>query len=129
MTNAYDNTILYTDHFLARTVQWLKARSDRYDTGMLYVSDHGESLGENNTYLHGLPFLIAPDTQKHVPMVLWLSPEMQRRRGIVSGCLNSRRDAKLSHDHLFHSVLGLLDIRTSAYRSDRDLFSSCLSNP
>ncbi len=126
VTNAYDNTILYTDHFLAETVQWLKSRADRYDTAMLYVSDHGESLGENNTYLHGLPYMIAPDVQKHVPMVLWLSPQMEQRRGLTTACMQGQRDAALSHDHLFHSVLGLLDIQTDVYRADRDMFKACV---
>lgn len=125
VTNAYDNTILYTDHFLAQAVQWLKDRADHYDTAMLYVSDHGESLGENNTYLHGLPYLIAPDVQKHVPMVLWLSPQMEQRRGLTTACMQGQRDAALSHDNLFHSVLGLLDIQTGVYRADRDMFKAC----
>ncbi len=126
VTNAYDNTILYTDHFLAQTVQWLKTRADHYDTAMLYVSDHGESLGENNTYLHGLPYMIAPDVQKHVPMVVWMSPQMEQRSGITTTCLQGRRNVALSHDNLFHSVLGLLDIQTGIYRADRDLFKACV---
>lgn len=126
VTNAYDNTILYTDHFLAQTVAWLKTRADHYDTAMLYVSDHGESLGENNTYLHGLPYMIAPDVQKHVPMVLWLSPQMEQRRGLNTACMQGQRNAALSHDNLFHSVLGLLDIQTDVYRADRDMFKACV---
>ncbi len=126
VTNAYDNTILYTDYFLAQTVEWLKTRADHYDTAMLYVSDHGESLGENNTYLHGLPYMIAPDVQKHVPMVLWLSPQMEQRRGLNTACMQGQRNAALSHDNLFHSVLGLLDIQTDVYRADRDMFKACV---
>jgi lipid A ethanolaminephosphotransferase len=127
--NAYDNTILYTDHFLAQTIEWLKTRADHYDTAMLYVSDHGESLGENNTYLHGLPYMIAPDVQKHVPMVVWMSPQMEQRSGISTTCLQGQRNAALSHDNLFHSVLGLLDVKTDIYRADRDLFKPCEAKP
>lgn len=125
VVNAYDNTILYTDHFLAQTIEWLKARGDRYDTAMLYVSDHGESLGENNTYLHGLPYMLAPDVQKHVPMVVWLSPQMEQRNGVNMACLQGQRKAELSHDNLFHSVLGLLDIQTTVYRPELDIFRAC----
>ncbi len=74
LVNAYDNTIAYTDHFLASTVRWLKTRSDTASTAMVYVADHGESLGENNLYLHGMPYAMAPDVQKHVPWITWLSP-------------------------------------------------------
>ena len=123
--NAYDNTIRYSDHFLAQTIKWLNSHENQYDTAMLYISDHGESLGENNTYLHGLPYLIAPDVQKHVPMVVWLSAQMQARNGVSMACLQQQKEVALSHDNLFHSVLGLLDIHTSVYREDLDLFAPC----
>lgn len=123
--NAYDNTILYTDHFLAQTLQWLKARSDRFDTAMLYMSDHGESLGENNIYLHGLPYMIAPDVQTHIPMIVWLSPQMEQRTGVTMQCLREQQEKPFSHDNLFHSVLGVLDIQTNVYRRERDLFALC----
>lgn len=123
--NAYDNTILYTDHFLAQTLQWLKARSDRFDTAMLYMSDHGESLGENNIYLHGLPYMIAPDVQTHIPMIVWLSPQMEQRTGVTMQCLREQQEKPFSHDNLFHSVLGVLDIQTAVYRRERDLFALC----
>jgi lipid A ethanolaminephosphotransferase len=92
---------------------------------MLYVSDHGESLGENGLYLHGLPYSIAPSTQKHVPMVVWLSPQFSADAGVDRGCLGAESGAKMSHDNLFHSVLGLLDVQTSVYRTERDLFAPC----
>lgn len=123
--NAYDNTILYTDHFLAQTLQWLKARSGRFDAAMLYMSDHGESLGENNTYLHGLPYMIAPDVQTHIPMIVWLSPQMEQRTGVTMQCLREQQEKPFSHDNLFHSVLGVLDIQTNVYRRERDLFAPC----
>ena len=127
--NAYDNTIRYTDHFLAQTVMWLNSHENQYDTAMLYVSDHGESLGENNTYLHGLPYVIAPDVQKHVPMIAWLSPQMQARSSVTMACLQQQKDVALSHDNLFHSVLGLLDIHTNIYRPELDLFAPCNKKP
>lgn len=123
LVNTYDNSIRYTDHVLAQTVSWLKQQAA--STALLYVSDHGESLGENNLYLHGLPYALAPDEQKHVPMLTWLSPAMQRRTGVKTSCLNSQAQAPLTHDNLFHSVLGLMDVQTTAYQRTLDIFRSC----
>ena len=127
LVNTYDNSILYTDHLLASTVRWLErsAKQRAVDTAMVYVSDHGESLGENNLYLHGLPYALAPRFQTHVPMVTWVSPAMQTRLGLRAGCLQQKADAPLSHDNLFHSVLGLLDVNTALHKSALDLFAAC----
>ena len=123
--NAYDNTIAYTDRFLGRTLAWLDAQSGQYDTGMIYLSDHGESLGENGLYLHGLPYALAPEQQVKVPMVAWLSRGMQRRTGVEPRCLQGRASQALSHDHLFHSVLGLMDVKTQVHDRRLDIFSWC----
>jgi lipid A ethanolaminephosphotransferase len=122
--NSYDNAILYTDHVLARVVNAL-ARTPRVDSAMLYVSDHGESLGENGLYLHGIPYAIAPEQQTHVPMIVWLSRPVTASGDVNLRCLRSRANAPLSHDNLFHSVLGLLDVSTSIYRENRDFFDGC----
>jgi lipid A ethanolaminephosphotransferase len=126
IVNSYDNTILYTDHILARLIGLLQA-NDAKDvaTAMIYVSDHGESLGESNLYLHGLPYALAPDVQKHVPMLLWLSPRFQAGVHADMGCLQRRKDEPASHDNLFHSVLGLLDVHTKVYDRGLDLFARC----
>jgi lipid A ethanolaminephosphotransferase len=124
VVNAYDNAVLYTDHVLAGVVGTL-ARSAAFDAAMLYVSDHGESLGENGLYLHGLPYSIAPSTQTHVPMVSWISPGFSTAVGASRTCLRAKTDEPLSHDNLFHSVLGLLDVHTSVYKPERDLFEDC----
>ena len=127
LVNAYDNTILYTDHVLASTARWLDraARDQPLDTALVYVSDHGESLGENNLYLHGLPYALAPQQQIHVPMLTWLSGPMQKRLGVRQDCLQKSATAPLTHDNLFHSMLGLLDVNTSVYQPRLDLFSGC----
>lgn len=126
IVNAYDNTILYTDHVLAKTIALLRSNASRFDTAMLYVSDHGESLGENGgIYLHGLPYAIAPVEQKHVPMLGWFSEGFRARFHIDQACLEAKRHAAFSHDNLFHSMLGLLDIQTRVYRPERDLFAGC----
>jgi lipid A ethanolaminephosphotransferase len=123
--NAYDNALLYTDHFLAATINFLKEREARFDTAMLYVSDHGESLGENGLYLHGLPYAIAPSEQIKVPMVWWLSPGFTSSFGINRTCLSKQASKSWGHDHLFHTVLGLLHVETSVYESPLDLAAAC----
>ncbi len=125
LVNAYDNTILYTDYFLQQVIKLLKQNSAKFNTAMIYVSDHGESLGENNMYLHGLPYVMAPDEQIHVPFILWLSQQLKNSLGINSECLEQKSTRKYSHDNLFHSVLGLMKVSTSVYDTELDLFSPC----
>jgi len=127
IANAYDNTILYTDYFLSKTIDLLRqtAAQEGVDTAMLYFSDHGESLGENNLYLHGAPYLFAPAEQTRVPMMLWMSDGFSERFGIDRTCLMARRGEPLSHDNVFHSVLGLLDVNTAVLNPRLDLFHGC----
>jgi lipid A ethanolaminephosphotransferase len=125
IVNAYDNALLYTDHVLARLVALLKSHEDTIDTAMLYVSDHGESLGENNLFLHGLPYAIAPSQQTHVPMVMWLSGPYVRDFNVDTACLRRRAAQPAQHDNLFHTVLGLLDVRTQLYDRALDLAADC----
>jgi lipid A ethanolaminephosphotransferase len=125
VVNAYDNSIAYTDRFLAGAIRWLQSRGPSNDTALLYVSDHGESLGENNLYLHGLPYAIAPDVQKHVPWISWFSSGFMQRSGLSQACLRQRLDERVSHDQYFHSALGLLDVQTRSYRPDWDFYRPC----
>lgn len=124
IVNAYDNALLYTDHVLARAIGLLAARPDR-QSALIYVSDHGESLGENGLYLHGVPYAIAPQTQTRVPMIAWLSPAWLAQGGLDTACLHERARQPASHDNLFHSVLGLLGVATSVYDARLDLFAGC----
>ncbi|GBU15585.1 phosphoethanolamine transferase [Polaromonas sp.] len=125
LLNAYDNSIIYTDQLLSATIQWLKGQEAVSAPAMLYLSDHGESLGENNLYLHGMPYSIAPDVQKHVPWVTWLSAEFEQRNKITTACLKQQLDAEVSHDNYFHSVLGLMNVQTSVYRPELDIYAHC----
>lgn len=127
ITAAYDNTILYTDYFLSEAIDLLRASSKEYgiDTSLIYFSDHGESLGENNLYLHGAPYFIAPPEQTRVPFMLWMSEGFSSRFRIDRNCLNARRDQPFSHDNIFHSVLGLLNVNTAVLNPRLNLFSSC----
>jgi lipid A ethanolaminephosphotransferase len=128
LVNAYDNTIVTTDHFLAATIAWLKGKSG-FATGLLYMSDHGESLGELGLFLHGLPYKIAPEAQKRVPFVAWLGDALEARRGLDAACLRGRLDVPLSHDNLYHSVVGLLDVATPTYQGALDAFAPCRHKP
>ncbi len=128
VVNAYDNAILYTDYFLAKTIDFLKQNTPDYDTAMMYISDHGESLGEDNLYLHGLPYMLAPDTQKKVPFLVWLSEDYQQTYALDKACIANKSADVLSHDHLFSSVLGLLAIQTEVHDSKMDIFASCQSS-
>lgn len=125
IVNTYDNTILYTDHIVSSAIDILK-KFPQYESGLIYVSDHGESLGENNLYLHGLPYNIAPKEQTQVPMLLWMSSAMKKYDYVDYDCLKNRAKTEdFSHDNLFHSILGLLEIKTNAYKVDMDIFSGC----
>lgn len=125
VVNAYDNAILYTDHVLAGLVESLRAHSAQVDGAMLYVSDHGESLGEAGLYLHGIPYAIAPEVQTHVPMLAWISDEFAAAEGLERRCLARTADLPLSHDHLFDTVLGLATVETSLYRPAGDVMRPC----
>ena len=124
---AYDNTIRYTDHVLSKTIDVLRAANveDGVDTAMLYFSDHGESLGENNMYLHGAPYIMAPETQRHVPMMLWMGDSYRDRFALGQRCLDARRTQEFSHDNVFHSVLGMLNLKTAVYNPQLDIFHAC----
>lgn len=106
--NGYDNAILYTDYFLDNVIDTLKTYEQDYDVVMVYMSDHGESLGENNIYLHGLPYKFAPDTQKHVPVVIW-SPDSNH---IDADSLSSMSSQPVSHDFITPTLLSFFGITT-----------------
>ncbi len=125
IANSYDNAVLYTDHVLARTIDMLKAQQANYDSALLYVSDHGESIGEKGLFLHGMPYSIAPSEQTKVPMMMWFSPGYARSFGLDLACLKKRAEQPASHDNVFHSVLGLLDVRTAVRDETMDLSASC----
>ncbi|MEN5240484.1 MULTISPECIES: phosphoethanolamine transferase [Pseudomonas] len=125
IVNGYDNTLAYTDKVLGSLIDTLRSKQDKVDTAMIYLSDHGESLGEYNLYLHGTPYVMAPEQQKHVPLLTWFSDSYQQDFGLDTDCLAKLRDAPLSQDNLFHSMLGLLQVRTDVYQQSLDMFASC----
>jgi lipid A ethanolaminephosphotransferase len=125
VVNAYDNTIAYTDRVLAGQIAALREASDRLDALLIYVSDHGESLGEGGLYLHGLPYPFAPDTQTHVPLLMWPSPGYVRRVGLSPNCVRSHTAFAVSHDNLYHTALGAAGVRNARYDPHLDLLFAC----
>lgn len=124
IVNTYDNTILQTDHVLSQAIDLL-ANSDKVLPGLIYLSDHGESLGEDGLYLHAAPKFMAPEVQTKVPMVMWLAPSFSEGLGLDVPCLREAGSRPVSHDNLFHSVLGLLDISTTVRDAELDLAGAC----
>lgn len=125
LRNTYDNTVLYTDHILAEIIRLLQSQTG-LASAMWYFSDHGESLGENGMYLHATPYTIAPAEQTHIPMLLWVNHDFARTSKLNMNCLRQHaRQQEFSHDNIFHSVLGLMDVKTSEYQTQLDLFAPC----
>ena len=121
VSNAYDNAILYTDYFLSKVINFLKPYSNTHETAMLYMSDHGESLGENGIYLHGLPYFMAPDEQKHISSLIWFGDEFKNDMDMEK--LNSYKNKQFSQDNLFHTLLGLFEVETGVYKKDMDILN------
>jgi len=126
ITAGYDNTILYTDYFLDMTIKVLQEAG--VPASMLYFSDHGESLGEKNMYLHGAPYIFSPEEQRKVPMMLWMSDSFSQRFHFDRSCLAARSSQQFSHDNVFHSTLGMLNVNTAVYNPKLDLFHACVND-
>ena len=120
ISNAFDNTIVYSDYVIAKTIELLKANQDKYDTTMIYMSDHGESLGENGVYLHGMPYAIAPKAQKNPAAAIWVG--QKGFHGVATDKLKPFADQPLSHDNLFHTLLGSFEVQSEVYKPELDIF-------
>jgi len=120
INNAYDNAILYTDYFLDKVIKLLKHNDGRFETAMIYLSDHGESLGEKGLYLHGLPYFIAPDNQTHIAAIFWLGKDFKAQKKLLKNKINK----EYTQNNLFHTALGLLEINTSLYDKNKDIIYS-----
>ncbi|WP_133460313.1 phosphoethanolamine transferase EptA [Scandinavium goeteborgense] len=126
LVNTYDNTIVNVDYIVDKAIKLLQSKQDTLTTSLVYLSDHGESLGENGVYLHGLPWSIAPDTQKHVPLVIWLSDDYQQRYKVNYQCLKDHAKANhYSQDNLFSTMLGLAGVSTKEYKASDDILAPC----
>ena len=126
LVNTYDNTILYIDYIVDKAITVLKQNDANFTTSLVYLSDHGESLGESGVYLHGMPYAIAPAQQKHVPMLIWLSEDYKKRFGINETCLKKQAaNNNYSQDNLFSTMLGLTGTETKEYVPSDDILSGC----
>ncbi|WP_409308594.1 phosphoethanolamine transferase EptA [Pectobacterium sp. B1J-3] len=126
LENTYDNTILYADYILDKAINLLKSRQDKFNTALVYLSDHGESLGEKGIYLHSMPYSIAPEQQTHVPMLMWFSEDYQKQFSIKENCLrNNAKQNAYSQDNLFHTILGMFNIETTEYHQQLDIIRPC----
>ena len=112
LINAYDNTIVYTDYILHKTIEELKGLNS-FKSTMLFVSDHGESLGEKNLYMHGIPMSIAPKEQYEIPFIVWISDSSNKKVKALNN---------LSQYHVFHSVLNFLNIESPIYNEEMNIF-------
>lgn len=119
ISNAYDNAILYTDYFLSKVIEFLKKYEHSHETAMIYMSDHGESLGENGIYLHGLPYFMAPQEQKHVGSLMWFGEKMKKDLNVQQIKKNTKQ--KYSQDNLFYTFLGLFEAQTEVYDKKMDI--------
>ncbi|MBF0572309.1 MAG: phosphoethanolamine--lipid A transferase [Desulfamplus sp.] len=118
--NAYDNAILYTDYFLSKVIDFLETNNTSFETAMFYIGDHGESLGENGLYLHGLPNILAPDAQKHIPFIMWFGESFDKEE-IRFNTLKEKIHNEYSHDNIFHTILSLMEVETSVYVKEMDI--------
>tara|TARA_R110000868_G_scaffold120478_1_gene319974 strand:- start:39270 stop:40658 length:1389 start_codon:yes stop_codon:yes gene_type:complete len=124
LVNTYDNTIAYTDYVLSKIITELDSisRINDIDVSMLYISDHGESLGEKGLYLHGLPYAFAPQEQTHIPMIYWAA---SRQSNMDLACLKNISNRPISHDNLFDILLSNMSIKTTIYNPGNDPFILC----
>jgi lipid A ethanolaminephosphotransferase len=125
LVNAYDNSLVYTDHILGEVVMMLKRLEPKFATLMMYASDHGESLGEKGLYLHGLPYALAPLEQTRVPMLAWFSPTFLKMESWDAQCPPKQSQKNRKHEDIYSTVLGLMEVATKAYHPERDLFLTC----
>ncbi|WP_067703610.1 phosphoethanolamine transferase EptA [Erwinia sp. ErVv1] len=128
LVNTYDNSILYTDSMLDSTITLLKSWSSKYNVALVYLSDHGESLGEHGMYLHGTPYVFAPSQQTHIPFLLWMSDDYARTYDINQTCLRQKaKSDAVSQDNIFHTLLGMMNVQTREYQPALDMVKACQS--
>lgn len=125
LINSYDNTVRYIDHVLASMIGVLKARAAHADTALIYLSDHGESLGEGGIYLHGFPYLFAPEEQTHIPMIVWMSHGFVRDSDLSWSCAQRQTHKRVGQDNVFPTVMAMMDVTSKVYDPQLDIFAPC----
>jgi lipid A ethanolaminephosphotransferase len=126
LINTYDNTIVYTDFVLSKIITEMEALAidETMETSVLYISDHGESLGEKGVYLHGLPYAFAPEEQTHIPMIYWTD---NNQTDFNLNCLKQMSNATLTHDNIFDTLLSIMSVSSTVYNKQSDTFINCKS--
>ncbi|HDR1419310.1 TPA: phosphoethanolamine transferase [Pasteurella multocida] len=127
LVNTYDNGILYVDQFIDQVISKLEQRQ-HLQSAVIYVSDHGESLGEKGVYLHAAPYVIAPTEQTHIPMIMWFSPRWKASQQVDLTCLRQKaKEEAYSHDHFFSTVFSLMQMseESETYQQDMDILRRC----
>ncbi len=127
LVNTYNNGILYIDQFLDKVIAKIEAHPE-LEAAVYYLSDHGESLGENGVYLHGTPYAIAPEQQTRIPMIMWFSDRFRQNENIDFDCLErNAQQQSYSHDNLYSTLFGLMDMNpnTSVYKKELDIITQC----
>jgi lipid A ethanolaminephosphotransferase len=110
LMNAYDNTIVYTDYLVHQAIEALRSVPQRRGC-VMFVSDHGESLGENNLYMHGVPMSMAPKEQIEIPFIVWTTDN------------SAIKDLeKVGQYHVFHSILDFLGIESPVFNEELNIF-------
>ncbi|MFM2477915.1 phosphoethanolamine transferase [Celerinatantimonas sp. MCCC 1A17872] len=126
ITNTYDNSLRFSDFVLKQTIDQLSALSSDYNVAVMYMSDHGESLGESGLFLHGTSYQFAPDFQKRVPMIMWFSDGFMSAKHLDLSCMRKQGSrGGFSQDYIFDSLLGIMDVKSKVYRPKQDLFAAC----
>lgn len=125
LVNSFDNTVRYLDHNLAAMISVLNNQVPDADTALLYLADHGESLGENGIYLHGFPYRFAPSVQTHISEIAWLSPGFMKSSDLSPACLTRQVEKKVTQDNVFSTVMALMDVKSKLYDPELDMFSVC----
>lgn len=130
LVNTYDNTILYSDYVLAGLIETLANTSGVWDSSLLFLSDHGESLGENGIYLHSFPRRFAPKEQVNIPFIFWQGNSVSIESTKIKSCMKNLAKST-THDrvNIADTLLGLTDVKTDAYSALRDIFSPCRKSP
>ena len=111
LINAYDNTIIYTDYLVHSLIEMLRSMPGRRSC-VIFISDHGESLGENNLYMHGVPLSMAPEEQIKIPFIVWTSDRTMKIKEMDSA----------GHYNIYHSVLRFLNLNSPVYDATKDIF-------
>lgn len=119
LINAYDNTILYTDYFLSQTIKALEQTNA--DVAMLYTSDHGEDLfdDDRNRFLHASP---SPTYyQLRVPFIMWFSNQYIASNEKRMKAVHDNKDKPISTNTVFHTMINAAHIRTAYLEKDLSL--------